>query len=125
MMLKASDVIDKILTETEYVTHSRQSMVADIQRIGLRIKPIIGDIEWFSTVQRYFLKPLWKMAKVDEIVNKYFDTLDFNEQEALMLFLEGYDSQNQNDFNRAVMRNNSSLLRKEKQILKLEVIKQD
>ena len=45
MMLKASDVIDKILTETEYVTHSRQSMVADIQRIGLRIKPIIGDIE--------------------------------------------------------------------------------
>ena len=65
------------------------------------------------------------MAKVDEIVNKYFDTLDFNEQEALMLFLEGYDSQNQNDFNRAVMRNNSSLLRKEKQILKLEVIKQD
>lgn len=96
---KAIDVIDEIITQIELAKVSTTQMVEDVQRMGFKIKPISGDIATFESIRAQFLKPLWKMGRVDEIVQKYLFQLTEAEQETLFNFLEEFEFKTQDDFN--------------------------
>lgn len=101
---KASDVIDEIITTIELARVTNTQMSADILRMGFKIKPVSGDIATFENIRTFFLKPLWKMGRVDEIVQKYLSQLPEMEQETLFNFLEEFEYKTQDDFNRQLIK---------------------
>lgn len=121
---KATDVIDEIINTIELARVTPSQMVADIQRMGFKIKPVSGDIEVFDKIRRHFLKPLWKMGRVDEIVQKYLYELSDEEQEILFDFLEEFENKTQVDLNRKLINKTKSRFSAENP-LKIEVFKDE
>ncbi len=121
---KASDVIDEIITSIELCQVTKSQMVTDIQRMGFKIKPISGDIAVFEKIRRHFLKPLWKMGRVDEIVQKYIYQLTEDEKDILFDFLEEFEYKTQVDFNHQLVKKSKSTAFSNNP-LKLEVFKDD
>ena len=102
--LKAMDVIDEIMTTIELKQVTKSQMWVDIHRMVFKIKPVSGDIALFERIQAFFLKPLWKMGRADEIVQKYLYNLSGEEQEVLFDFLEEFEYKTQLDFNHQLIK---------------------
>lgn len=120
--IKVLDVIDEIIINIELANVSRSQMFRDIKRMGFKIKPVSGDITTFEKIQFYFLKPLWKMGMVDEIVQKYLYELEDEEREILFDFLREFEHKTQADFNQDLLKK-KRLDKTTKFPLKLEIFR--
>lgn len=116
----AFDIIKQIHTEVEEQGMSLEAMVRDIQMMGFKIRPLIGDISTIATMHDEVVRSLWKIGKIDEIVNESLYDLEEDDQDRIIEYLKKMETEAENRI-RDSLQNRNKLSKK--QILKIEVFK--
>ncbi|MFS8158746.1 MAG: hypothetical protein ACMG6E_00775 [Candidatus Roizmanbacteria bacterium] len=91
--IKAVDVIQKVVRQLDKRNPSLDQMLADLRLMKLNIKPIRGDIESLSIIYVHFIRSVWNMGRIDSIVGKYFNSLEPEEKNIVMAFLDDLEEQ--------------------------------
>lgn len=85
----AVDYIHRIATEIEGVQPTKQAMIADLKMMNLKIRPLSGDLFSIpSNKDISFIQSLWKVGKIEAIVQTAIKELGEEEVEVLFDYLE-------------------------------------
>jgi len=68
---------------------SVEKMVEEIVMMGLKIKPVLGDVSLLDLSNKQIVETLWSLGKFDDFFQDYYDKL--SEQEIAIL-LEYFDN---------------------------------
>ena len=121
MKKTAVDIIRQISYEVEDRKLPLEVMVRDIQMMHFKIRSVLGDISSLNSVEYSFVESLWKIGKIDEIINEELENLDEDDQEALINYFQEVESETRGKIRDSLSTNNPS--EKDKKILKIEIFK--
>lgn len=121
MKKTAIDIIRQINLEVENRLLPVEVMIRDIQMMNFKVRSLIGDISHLETVHRDFIESLWKIGRIDEIVNDTMDDLDDDEQDALLEYFGKMETDIQNKIRQSLAIRKSQ--NKSDKLLKLEIFK--
>lgn len=116
----AFDIIKQIHSEVEEQGQSLEAMVRDIQMMGFKIRPLVGDIAAISAMHDEVVRSLWKIGKIDEIINSSIYDLEEDDQDRLIEYLRKMETEAENKIRESIQNRNKL---SKKQILKIEVFK--
>jgi hypothetical protein len=116
----AFDIIKQIHTEVEDQGLSLEAMVRDIQMMGFKIRPLVGDISAIVNMHDEVVRSLWKIGKIDEIINDSLYELEEDDQDRLIEYLNKVESDAENRIRDSMQKRKSV---SKKQLLKIEVFK--
>ena len=68
-------------------------MVRDIQMMGFKIRPLVGDISAIAKMHDEVVRSLWKIGKIDEIISSSIYELEEDDQERLIDYLKKMESE--------------------------------
>ena len=116
----AFDIIKQIHTEVEQQALPLEVMVRDIQMMGFKIRPLIGDIATIVHMHDEVVRSLWKIGKIDEIISDALYDLEEDDQDRLIDYLNRMETEAENKIRDSLVRNTHT---PKKQLLKIEVFK--
>jgi hypothetical protein len=93
MRITVVDIIRQISLEVEERTLPLEVMVRDIQMMQFKVRSVVGDISSLQTAHQDFIHALWRIGKIDEIVQDSLVHLDEEDQEALLAYFKDVESQ--------------------------------
>lgn len=117
------DIIRQISDEVEDRQLPFELMVQDIQMMQFKIRSVIGDISSLQTSSGEFIQALWRIGKIDEIVQSSLAELGEDDQEALLSYFKDIESQSRRLIRGSFNQPTSSGTNKKAKILKLEIFK--
>ena len=93
----ALDLIKKITVDVEQSIPAKEKMLEDIKMMNFKIRPVSGDI--FSLAKREigFVESLWKLGRIEQIIEDKIDTLDESEQDVFLNYLDDIQLRTQKD----------------------------
>lgn len=116
----AFDIIKQIHTEVEQQGLSLEVMVRDIQMMGFKIRPLIGDISSIAHMHDEVVRSLWKIGKIDEIISDALYELEEDDQDRLIDYLKRMETEAENRIRDSLEKKTTT---HKKQLLKIEVFK--
>jgi hypothetical protein len=116
----AFDIIKQIHNEVEEQAHPLEAMVRDIQMMGFKIRPIMGDISAIGAMHDEVVRSLWKIGKIDEIISGAIYDLEEDDQDRLIDYLRKMEIEAENRIRDSIQGRNKL---SKKQLLKIEVFK--
>lgn len=116
----AFDIIKQIHNEVEEQGLSLHAMVRDIQMMGFKIRPLVGDISAIAKMHDEVVRSLWKIGKIDEIISSSIYELEEDDQERLIDYLKKMESEAENRIRDSIQKKKNV---SKKQLLKIEVFK--
>ncbi len=116
----AFDIIKQIHSEVEEQGLSLEAMVRDIQMMGFKIRPLVGDISTIAKMHDEVVRSLWKIGKIDEIINSSIYDLEEDDQDRLIDYLKKMETQAEDHIRESIQKRNKL---SKKQLLKIEVFK--
>ena len=116
----AFDIIKQIHNEVEEQGLSLHAMVRDIQMMGFKIRPLVGDISAIAKMHDEVVRSLWKIGKIDEIISNSIYELEEDDQERLIDYLKKMESEAENRIRDSIQKKKNV---SKKQLLKIEVFK--
>jgi len=63
-------------------------MVEEIMMMGLKIKPVLGDVSLLDFSNKKIVEVLWSLGKFDDFFQSYYDKLSKNELSILLEYFE-------------------------------------
>jgi len=87
---KVLNLIKKITFEVEKVRPSREKMIEEIKMMKFKIRPLAGDIFDLAKEEVGFLESLWKIGKIDRIINEGLNELSESEKETFFQYLGNF-----------------------------------
>lgn len=116
----AFDIIKQIHSEVEEQGLSLEAMVRDIQMMGFKIRPLVGDISTIAKMHDEVVRSLWKIGKIDEIISSSIYDLEEDDQDRLIDYLKKMETQAEDHIRESIQKRNKL---SKKQLLKIEVFK--
>lgn len=116
----AFDIIKQIHSEVEEQRLSLEAMVRDIQMMGFKIRPLVGDISTIAKMHDEVVRSLWKIGKIDEIISSSIYDLEEEDQDRLIDYLKKMETQAEDHIRDSIQKRNKL---SKKQLLKIEVFK--
>ncbi len=116
----AFDIIKQIHNEVEEQGLSLPAMVRDIQMMGFKIRPLVGDISAIAKMHDEVVRSLWKIGKIDEIISSSIYELEEDDQERLIDYLKKMESEAENRIRDSIQKKKNV---SKKKLLKIEVFK--
>lgn len=102
MRKTAIDIIRQISVEVEDRQLPLEVMVKDIQMMQFKIRSLIGDISDLEAAHYDFIRALWKIGKIDEIVYESLGDLEEADQEALITYFSDLEDKTQSTLKQAL-----------------------
>jgi len=87
---KVLDLIKKITFEVEKTRPSREKMIEEIKMMKFKIRSLAGDIFDLTKEETGFLESLWKIGKIDRIINEGLSKLSESEKETFFQYLGNF-----------------------------------
>ncbi|HLL61245.1 MAG TPA: hypothetical protein VK338_06000, partial [Candidatus Nitrosocosmicus sp.] len=83
--------------DVEQSIPAKEKMLEDIKMMNFKIRPVSGDI--FSLAKREigFVESLWKLGRIEQIIEDKIDTLDESEQDVFLNYLDDIQLRTQKD----------------------------
>ncbi|KXK11801.1 MAG: hypothetical protein UZ22_OP11002000247 [Microgenomates bacterium OLB23] len=107
----AFDIIKQIHSEIEEQTVPIEAMVRDIQMMGFKIRPLVGDISIITKMHDEVVRSLWKVGKIDEIINNYMYELDEDDQDRLIDYLKKMEVEAENRIRDSLQKKKQNFLK--------------
>src|SRR3989344_7427247 len=85
-------VIDKPINQTNL-----ELILADLKLSKFKVRAIEGELDKFLKTDRSFLVSLWKIDRIDAIVDHYFDRLSHQDRKLLFRYLDSIESRTINE----------------------------
>lgn len=121
---KAIDVIQRVVQEVELVKPSREQIVQDLKMMSFKVRPITGDIFTLKREEEGLLKMLWRVGKIEEILENTMPNLHEREQELVLKYLNHMEMKEEERARQAVKKLSPKTNTGEKKVT-LEIFKTD
>lgn len=119
----ALDVIKRVQNEVENAKPSHKQMLEDVKMMRFKIRPVFGDIAILAKKDIGFLEALWKIGKMEEIINHEIIKLNTVEKEIFFHYWQNkHQLTNKASFN---LSNKPIDDKQHAAVLEIEVVKTD
>lgn len=85
--MRATDIIQKLNLLITSPTPTMEEMLMDLRMTNYKIRALSGGVESFDFADTTFLSSLWRISKIDSIVELGFNELEDDEKEMVIEFI--------------------------------------
>lgn len=117
----ALEVIKKLEFQIEVERPSRQQMMEEVKMMGFKIRSVAGDLAALAQKDAGLIETLWRIGKINEIINTDVQRLSIKDREIFSHFLNS--KQGHLEEKSLALSNHSSNLEDQVTILEVEVSK--
>ncbi len=118
--ITALDIIRKIMLEIECPLPSVGIMLSELKMMKFKMRPLAGDISSLSKMNSDVISSLWRIGRIDEIVQTHFYDLEEDGQEMVLKYLESFETLTQHQIKGALQAKKI----RGKDVLKIEVYRE-
>lgn len=120
MKKSALDIIEEIMHEVEETNLGKDIMLEEVQMMGFKIRQLTGDVNAIAKMDNTMIESLWRIGKIDQIINASFDDLEEEEQVRLLEYLKSVEMNTEENIESALQMKKT---KKSSKMLKLEVFR--
>ena len=97
--IRLTDIVNQINNVVnQQINQSDFDMIlADLKLSKFKVRAIEGELDQFLKTDRSFLVSLWKIERIDAIVDHYFDQLSLQDRKMLFRYLDSIESRTINE----------------------------